>query len=106
MERERNRGRVWRASTLLLILASFGGSVFGQILINEVDAYGTLEDALGRGEDWVELVNAGEEPVSLNGLWLSDDPEDWGKWALPDLELAPGGHFLVFASGRDVGSPH
>ena len=36
-----------------LLMAASGAS--GQILIGEVDAYGTLTDVLGQEEDWIEL---------------------------------------------------
>ena len=63
--------------------------VLGQVRIAEVDPTGDLPDALGRGEDWIELVNEGADPVSLSDLRLSEDPENWEKWSLPDVWLPP-----------------
>lgn len=84
-----------------LLMAASGAS--GQILIGEVDAYGTLTDVLGQEEDWIELWNAGDAPVPLGGMHLSDDGGDWAKWTLPDVTLGPDERLIVFASGRDVG---
>jgi hypothetical protein len=41
--------------------------------------------------DWIELYNAGSQAVSLSGCFLSDDPANLKKWALPALTVAPGG---------------
>ena len=79
-------------------------TVDAQVRINEVDPFGTLEDELGRGEDWIELHNEGEDPAFLGGLWLSDDPDDWQQWALPPVTMGPGEHLIVHASGRDAGT--
>lgn len=94
-------GRGARVSALAVLLL-LRGAVAAQVYISEVDAFGTVEDDLGRGEDWIELVNAGEDSVDLGALRLSDDPDDWGKWSLPPVALAPGEHRLFLASGRDI----
>ena len=88
------------------VLAFSGSSSFlgvrtsGQVLIGEVDAFGKLPDALGEGEDWIEL-NAGET-ASLQGMYLSDNADNWEKWALPDIDLLPDER-LVICLRRDVG---
>jgi len=51
-------------------------------LIGEVDCFGQVEDVLGEEEDWIEVWNAGADSASLSGLWLSDDPDEWGKWPM------------------------
>ena len=82
------------------LVPAWGG--LGQILIGEVDPFGQVEDLLGEEEDWIEVWNAGSEPASLSGLWLSDDPDEWDKWPLPAVTLGPEERLIVFASGRDV----
>ena len=52
----------------VLALACFGSHATAQILIGEVDAFGTLTDALGEEEDWIEVWNAGDQAASLEGL--------------------------------------
>ena len=61
----------------------------------------SILDKDGDRSDFVELYNGGESAVSLNGWYLSDDPEKLTKWALPDVSLAPGEYLLVFLSGKD-----
>lgn len=89
---------------VLLILLAFSGQVTSQIQIAEIDAFGELEDGLGRGEDWIELVNVGETAASLGGLYLSDDAQNWGQWSLPNITLDPQERLVVWCSGRDVGA--
>ncbi|MEM7146867.1 MAG: CotH kinase family protein [Verrucomicrobiota bacterium] len=62
----------------------------------------TLRDEDGDSPDWVELFNPTQNEISLNGWFLTDDPEDLTRWTFPDhAALAPNGHLLVFASGKD-----
>jgi hypothetical protein len=49
--------------------------------------------------DWIELANRAAGPVNLAGWYLTDDPGDLTKWALPAVQIAPGGFLVVFASG-------
>ena len=60
-----------------------------------------LRDADGEFRDWIELMNEGEESVSLEGWYLSDDPEDLARWRIPAVSLAPGERLVIFASGKD-----
>lgn len=64
--------------------------------------------ALGESEldgeypDWIEIHNPGSQAVSLTGYGLSDSESQPMKWTFPeDVELEPGGHLVVFASGKD-----
>ncbi len=49
--------------------------------------------------DWIELHNSGVTAVNLDGWYLTDDPEDLTKWALPAVQIAAAGFLVVFASG-------
>lgn len=60
-----------------------------------------LRDADGDAPDWIELHNAGAESVSLDGWYLSDDPESPARWRIPDITLAPGEYRVIFASGKN-----
>ena len=73
------------------------------IHINEVLKYNTLSaiDADGDRGEWVELKNFSSEAVTLLGYFLSDNPDDLYKWALPDVTLQPGECKVVFLSGKD-----
>lgn len=71
--------------------------------INEVLKYNTLSaiDADGDRGEWVELKNFSSEAVTLLGYFLSDNPDDLYKWALPDVTLQPGECKVIFLSGKN-----
>ena len=54
------------------------------------------QDEAGEYDDWVELYNAGPEPVALGGLSLTDDFSSPRKWIFPDTTIAAGGWLLVW----------
>ena len=70
--------------------------------INEVCVTGlkTLEGDTAVYEDYIELYNPTEEYVSLDGLYLSDDPSEPLLSALPSVEVEPGGYLIVYALGE------
>lgn len=81
----------------------------GALVINELmaDNETIIQDPAGDAEDWVELLNRGADPVSLEGLFLSDDPADPWAFALPARTLAPGERLLLWADGDpDEGPEH
>ncbi len=61
----------------------------------------SITDKEGERCDWVELYNAGSTPVSLAGWYLSDNPKNLRKWALPDnASQLPGTYVIIFLSGK------
>ncbi len=75
----------------------------GDLIISEFTALNTaaVQDEDGDYPDWIELYNRGDEDVALDGWYLSDDPAEPDKFALPAESLPPGAFRLVFASGKD-----
>lgn len=57
-------------------------------------------DNQGKLCDWVELYNAGTEPVVLDGGFLSDDSADPFKWQIQTLTIAPGEYAVIPCTGR------
>ena len=76
-------------------------------LLNEVMSAdnASFADEDGAFEDWIELVNAGDSEADLEGWGLSDDAAQPLKWTFPATLLPPGGHLLVWASGKDRRPP-
>lgn len=95
----------WIISLCLLLLLFF--PLTGQVVINEIMASNelTCEDEDGDSSDWVELYNAGDEPVNLLGYYLSDDAGELYKWAFPQGIMAPHSFLLVFCSGKNRSGP-
>ncbi len=60
-----------------------------------------LMDRDGDYCDWIELFNHGEEPVQLEGCYLTDDPETLRKWPLPEIVMGQGEYLVIFASGKE-----
>lgn len=74
-----------------------------QVFINEVVASNAsgLADEEGDFPDWIELYNYSDSTVSLEGFGISDDSLELFKFTFPELTLAPGEHYIVFASDKD-----
>jgi hypothetical protein len=76
---------------------------FPTVRINEVLARNTtgLADASGTREPWIELVNTGDQDVSLDGLFLSQSDADPFQFPIPQGWTIPARGFLVvFADGQ------
>ncbi|MBQ5991371.1 MAG: lamin tail domain-containing protein [Clostridia bacterium] len=61
----------------------------------------SIADCEGERCDWVELYNSTDQAVSLRDWYLSDNPKNLKKWALPESMSLSGGQYLViFLSGK------
>jgi hypothetical protein len=99
----------------LCLLASSPGWSKPAVVINEVMASNTktFADPQGDFDDWIELYNAGDTPVDLTGMYLTDDPAVPRKWRIPaglpgqrgGTAISPKGYLIVWADGdvTDVG---
>jgi hypothetical protein len=59
-------------------------------------------DEFGDFDDWIEIYNAGDTPVDLGGMYITDDLMDYSVWQIPgdnpdSTTLAPGGFLLFWA---------
>ena len=87
-----NYGGNWRASTF--IKGSPGQadpSPVTSVRINELAAnthYNNPARPEYDSNDWIELYNAGSADALLSGYYLSDNPADLKKWAIPTQTLA------------------
>ncbi len=72
------------------------------LCVNELMASNatTITDEWGDHDDWIELLNRSGAPVSLLGLYLTDDLAVPGRFALPDTTLLPGQRVLVWADNE------
>lgn len=65
-----------------------------------------LVDKDGEYVDWIELYNNGSETIDLSQYALSDDPSRPIQWRFPaGASIAPGGYYLVYASGKNIADP-
>lgn len=79
-----------------------GSGTPAAVVINEVmpDNDCTAMDEGLETADWVEIYNAGSEPVALSRLVLSDGTGD--TWEGGDGELGPHDHLLLWADEEDL----
>jgi gliding motility-associated-like protein len=85
------------------LLLSAASLLRAQVLINEFSCSNTatVMDGYNQRNDWAELYNAGGAAVNLTGYYLSDDPNDLMKWAIPTVTpINPGGRKMIYFSGR------
>ncbi len=90
--------------TTLCFILSLNVPVSGQnVIINEIMSSNSsvAYDDNGDYSDWIELYNAGTQPVQLEGWGLSDSYSDPKKWIFPKYTFNPGEHLLLWASGKD-----
>jgi|GEM_PF-261042 len=97
-----------RSSLLCSLLSSLVLSiapVSAQLLINEGSSRNahTIADATGDHPDWIELYNADNTAIDLEGYTLSDDPLEPTKWTFPSVQIPAQGFLIVFCSGDDHG---
>ncbi len=53
--------------------------------------------------DWIELANTSDQAVSLDGYYLSDDPDRPLKWAIPGgAQISAKGFLVLRADGFDA----
>ena len=81
------------------------GAAQTQVVISEImtSNRSTVLNAAGQLCDWVELTNTGSTSVNLDGAFLSDDPEERGKWRIHDLTLEPGQSAVIPCTGLEAG---
>ncbi len=98
--------RAFRASIAVAygVIACMICAPLAAVQINEVMSSngGVVTDTAGDAPDWIELYNSGDNAVSLLSWGLSDDPDRPFQWVFPNVEIAPGGFLIVWASGEGL----
>ena len=94
------RGGAAAPASVTVLTVAEGGAGF---VVNEVLASNdaVVADEFGEFDDWIELYNASGEARSLAGLFITDDPAEPDKFALPDTTVAAGGFILLWADDDD-----
>ncbi len=99
-------GALCLAMSMLIILLSLGLNVLSKgvdsasLVISEVMSGNTktLFDATYKTPDWIELYNATDKAISLNGYSLTDSMEDISQFVFPKISIPSGETLLVYAS--------
>ena len=86
------------------LLANAVAPTTGQIVINEFLAFnlsGHLNE-FGYPEDWIELYNTTSNPLSLFGLFLSDNYSNPTKYAFPETVVIPANGYLIVWADQNM----
>lgn len=77
------------------------------LVLNEImaDNEKGTNDIDGATSDWIEIFNGSGTVATLNGWFLTDDPNNLTKWRFPAVNLGPGGYLLVWASEKNRTNP-
>lgn len=76
-----------------------GSLVISELMAVNENGLSTTVEGKTVYPDWIEIHNTGAGPANLGGWYLTDDPDNLTKWALPPVQIAAGGFLVVFASG-------
>lgn len=90
-----------------IILALSIGSLQAQLVINEFSASNSgnlIDPDFGNSADWIELFNAGDTPVNINGYSVTDNFNDPLKWKFSgDFIIEPESYLLIWCDGMSTG---
>ena len=102
----RKLNKLWILGLCSMVGYSGAFAQMETVRINEILARNEtiLTDEDGDYSDWIELYNAGPDPVDLTGWFLTDDAADSLKWSIPGVTIDTDGYLLIFASGKDRNS--
>jgi hypothetical protein len=96
------------AAILLLGMMILSNVHAQDLYINEFMAgnNAAVTDENGGFDDWIEIYNAGSQPVDIGGMYITDDLDEPGKYqipaARPDSTTIPGGGFLVLWADKET----
>lgn len=88
-----------------MLLGTYQPVDFTKLKINEVCAsnQSCLSDPNGNYPDWVELYNAGEQPLDISGYGLSDGKKKLFKMTFPEDTIVPAnGYLIVYCDSNAV----
>lgn len=94
---------IFQYSILCLLIATLNHTMHAQVIINEVCSSNkeSYIDSNGDSPDWIELLNVGDVPISLQGYYISDNLDYSYKWQMPDITIGVGEFLLILADGKD-----
>jgi spore coat protein CotH len=71
----------------------------GDLVLNEICALNEsiATDGNGNYDDWIELFNTTQFPISTANLYLTDTIANLDKWELPNAIIEPNGYMVIWA---------
>lgn len=90
---------------ILLLVIAFRSN--GQLYINEFMASNTstIKDPdFNNDADWIEIYNAGDKEINLDGYSLTDNFDIPGKWAITNVTIAAKSFAVFWADDYNTGT--
>ncbi|RLD50625.1 MAG: hypothetical protein DRJ05_19390, partial [Bacteroidetes bacterium] len=99
MTKRGNYRQYFFAIMVVSVLLSSFPNAYGQLVINEICPRNSdvLPDEDNSFNDWFEILNTSDDPINLNGWYVSDNISNPEKWAFPSFILPPDSHLVVIA---------
>ena len=97
---------LYRIALVFLLVLLFLRSN-GQLYINEFMASNTstIKDPdFNNDADWIEIYNAGDKEINLDGYFLTDNFDIPGKWAITNVKIAAKGFVIFWADDYNTGT--
>lgn len=88
---------------LALITVALIQAQSGAVIISEFMAINNknLMDEDNQYNDWIEIYNASDITVNLDGWFLTDKSDNLPKWKFPAVMLEAGKYLVIFASEKN-----
>ena len=96
--RHRRKWNQWNCERLESRVLLAANPIISEFLASNDE---TLDDSDGESSDIIEIYNAGDETIDLDGWYLTDNANNLTQWRLPAATLEPKEFLVVFASGKD-----
>ena len=74
------------------------------VVINELMAanVGDVISPAINFDSWIELYNPSDEDIALNGMYLSDDPDNLMLWKIPHGTVPAKGYYVLWLGSNDI----
>lgn len=74
------------------------------VVINELMAanVGDVISPAINFDSWIELYNPSDEDIALNGMYLSDDPDNLKLWKIPHGTVPAKGYYVLWLGSNDI----
>ncbi len=106
LSENRNNLFFFKATLVSLLFVLLFYQAEAQLYINEfmVSNTRTIKDPdFNEDADWIEIYNAGDKEINLNGYLLTDNLKIPAKWVIQDVKIAPKGFVVFWADDYNTG---
>ena len=103
---ENEAGSFWASASGSFATSDLSPLIINEFLASNAGTYASFPNpnqVAGQTDDWIEILNISNSPISLDGWYLTDDRTIPTLWPFPSgSTISAGGFLLVYASGTGV----